>query len=238
MTNQNLILYAIPYAGGHSLVYRNLQQLLQPKIILHPLDLSGHGRRSREPLISDLEKIADDLFFQIKNDLNNQYAIFGHSMGSLLAYLVARRIVSANLPLPKQLFCSGRGAPSVLAAELATPPPKHTLSKTDFWNYIDSFGGIPPELKAQRELMDYFEPVLRADIKALECYKYQPPYQPLPLPITVFYGLDDPEINNQSLLPWEIESQTGVNFCPVTGGHFGIFEKLPMLTQRLLHELA
>ena len=237
MLNQKIILYALPYAGGHSLVYRNLQPLLKSRIILQSLDPPGHGRRSREPLMTDLDNIADDLFAQIKAKLSDQpYAIFGHSMGALLAYLLTIRITTAGLPLPKHLFCSGRGAPSALAAELMTPPPKHTLAKDKFWAYIDSLGGIPPELKVHRELMDYFEPVLRADIQALECYQYRPPAQPLRLPLTVFYGLDDSEISLNTLLPWHQESQTSVTFCPLHGSHFGIFEQLPALAQRILQE--
>ncbi|CAK0767342.1 Thioesterase domain-containing protein [Gammaproteobacteria bacterium] len=237
--NKVMNLYALPYAGGHSLVYRHLEPLLKPAVTLKTLDPSGHGRRSREPLITDMEKMADDIFEQIKDELaDHPYAVFGHSMGALLAYLLTRRIDAARLPSPGHLFCSGRGAPSVLAAELLTPPPRHTLPSADFWAYIDGLGGVPPELKAHRELMDYFEPVLRADIKALECYQYRPPERPLALPITVFYGLNDKEINTTSLLPWHQESQQGVTFCPLHGGHFGILEQLPMLARRLLRNLS
>ncbi len=232
-------LFALPYAGGHSLVYRNLQPLLSPVVTLKAIDPPGRGRRSREPLITDMEEMADDIFLQVKDELvDKPYAVFGHSMGSLLAYLLTRRIAAAALPLPKQLFCSGRGAPSVPAAEILTPPPKHTLPSAAFWAYIDSLGGVPPELKEHRELMDYFEPVLRADIKALECYQYREAAQTLGVPLTVFYGLDDKEISSASLLPWRYESASGVTFIPLSGGHFGIFDQLPMVAQLLLKRLA
>ncbi len=239
MSDNSFVLYALPYAGGHSLVYRQLQPLLAPRIILKALDPPGRGRRSREPLLVDMEQIAEAVFNQIKDELVNQpYGLFGHSMGSLLVYLLARRIAAAQLPLPRHLFCSGRGAPSVLAAELMEPPPKHTLPTADFWAYIDSLGGVPPELKAHRELMDYFEPILRADIEALERYHYQPPAQPLAVPITVFYGIDDGEITHNSLLPWQQESQHNVTFCPLHGSHFGIFDQLPLLANRLIEDVC
>ncbi len=232
-------LYALPYAGGHSLVYRNLQPLLKPAVNLQAIDPPGRGRRSHEPLITDMEHMADDVFHRIQHELTDHpYAIFGHSMGSLLAYLLARRIAEAALPLPKHLFCSGRASPSVPAAEILMPPPKHTLPSPAFWAYIEGLGGVPPEVKLHRELMEYFEPVLRADIKALECYQYRAPQKPLGVPITVFYGIEDREITTESLMPWQQESTEGVTLCPLHGGHFGIFEQWPLLARHLLKACA
>lgn len=227
-----LTLYAIPFAGGHSMVYRNLKPLLPEQVTLNTLELPGRGKRAGEPLVNDLELLARDLFDQIRDDLKlRNYAIFGHSMGSLLAYLVCRIISENGLPMPKHLFCSGHGAPSVPKIDLSREEAKHTLPAKDFWDYIDSLGALPPELKGHDELINYFEPILRADIQALECYHYRPSASPLDVPLSVFYGLEDMETPPEVVAPWQDESRESVTFYPFPGGHFGIFDCLPLFSE-------
>jgi surfactin synthase thioesterase subunit len=227
-------IYAIPYAGGHSMVYRNLKLLLDPSVNFIALEMPGRGKRVQEPLLYDMELLADDLFNQIKDNLSdNNYAIFGHSMGALLAYLTAVKIKESSYPLPMHLFCSGHGAPSVKKIDLLTDEPKHKLPTDKFWNYIDSLGALPPELKDHSELMDYFEPIIRADIRALESYEYKKTESSLDIPISVFYGLSDKDTPVDGVLPWQLESKHGVTFYPLPGGHFGIFDHLNELKRVL-----
>lgn len=231
-------LYAIPYAGGHSLVYRNLKEKLHPSIKLSTLEPPGRGKRASEALIKDMELIAFDLLDQIRGELeDSNYAIFGHSMGSLLAYIMCRKICEEGLPLPRHIFCSGHGAPSVKKIDPATELAKHTLSTEEFWEYIESLGALPPELKEHKELMNYFEPILRADIQALECYEYKSGSLKLDIPISVFYGVDDNETPLGSLIPWQNETRKTVLFYPFPGGHFGLFDRLPEFSQILKQNL-
>lgn len=235
-----MILYAIPYAGGHTLVYRNLKILLEPSIELKALEPPGRGKRVKEKLITDINLIADDLFNHIHAEISSgkEYGIFGHSMGSLIAYLVTKKIISANLPLPKHVFCSGHGAPSVPKIDLTSEIPKHTASSEVFWEYIDSLGALPPELKEHKELMNYFEPIIRADIQALELYTYEPTNAPLPVNMTVLYGIDDIETPVPDIMPWQNESNFPVDFVPVAGGHFGIFDELNKVSEMIHTKLV
>lgn len=223
-----MTLFAIPYAGGHSLVYRNLKTLLEPSVMLRALEPPGRGKRVKEKLIPDINQIAENLFDQIRPEIESgtEYALFGHSMGALIAYLTTKIISDNGLPMPVQLFCSGHGAPSVPKIDLTKDLPKYTASSEIFWSYIDSLGALPPELKEHRELMDYFEPIIRADIQALELYNYKPIDAPLPVCLTVLYGIEDVETPISGLHPWQIESEHPVEFIPFSGGHFGIFDEL------------
>lgn len=237
--HNSLTLFAIPYAGGHSLVYRNLKQYLHSSVTLKTLEISGRGSRAREPLMRNVEEIARDLLDKIRSDISEgDYALFGHSMGSLLAYLLCRKIAEEGLPLPKILFCSGHGAPSVKKIDPLKEQGKHTLSPIKFWEYIDSLGALPPEVKGHKELMDYFEPILRADIQALESFNYRQASRPLDVPIAVFYGVDDRDTPLHSLLPWQIESRLTVSFFPFSGGHFGLFEQLPEFSRIINQNLG
>jgi len=235
MTAKNSpILYALPYAGGHSLIYRNLNQLLEPQIQLVALEPPGRGKRMKEPLLTDINLIAQDLYAQIKeHSAGREYTLLGHSMGALVAYLIS---LLAETDLPgqvKHLFCSAHGAPSVPKGVENGDNPRYRASSEEFWTYIESLGALPPELKVHQELMSYFEPIVRADIQALECYRYEPTVNPLPIPITVFYGNNDTETPVSALFHWQRESSFPVHYIPQNGGHFGFFEQLETVSKKI-----
>jgi surfactin synthase thioesterase subunit len=228
------IIYALPYAGGHSLVYRNLKQLLEPDVQLVALEPPGRGKRMKEPLLTDIHLMAQDVYAQIKeHSAGLEYALLGHSMGALVAYLIST-LAETDVPgQVKHLFCSAHGAPSVPKGVENGENPRYKASSEDFWAYIESLGALPPELKAHEELMSYFEPIVRADIQALECYRYEPTDKPLNIPLTVFYGTSDTETPVSALLHWQRESSLPVHYIPQNGGHFGFFEDIDNVSHKI-----
>ncbi|MEN8219998.1 MAG: thioesterase domain-containing protein [Pseudomonadota bacterium] len=124
--NLKITLYCLPFAGGHTLSYRDFQAHVAETILIKPLELPGRGKRTREPLLTNLEAMADDVFEQVISDLNGQlYAIYGHSMGAILGYLLTKRILNAGKSAPLHLFFSGREAPAVIDGDSL----KHQLPK-------------------------------------------------------------------------------------------------------------
>jgi len=218
-------LYCLPYAGGRALSYRDFQAHVSNLILIKPLELPGRGKRVREALLTDSEAMIDDLFAQVQND-GQTYAIYGHSLGSLLAYLLTRRIISAGLPAPRHLFLSGGKAPSVLRDQRA----RYKLPKHEFINCVKSLGGIPREILEEPELIDFIEPILRADFQALETYVYHPT-APFDIPITILHGLSDIEVAYRDLLAWQQETSQHIDINVFQGGHFFIFDHLAELGQ-------
>ncbi len=224
---QKITLYCLPFAGGNVLSYRDFQAHVANSILVKPLELPGRGKRIREPLLTTLTAMVDDVFRQVQNDLNGHaYAIYGHSMGGLLGYLLTRRILSAGIQAPLHLFVSGRRAPSVVRDN----PPRHLLPKENFIDYLKDLGGIPQEVLDEGELMDFFEPILRADFKAIETYNHDF-VSPFEIPITLFQGLNDKEVDHPKLLPWQQETRQPISIKTFPGGHFFIFDHLPQLGQ-------
>jgi len=226
--NSKITLYCLPFAGGHTLSYRDFQTNVAKTILIKPLELPGRGKRIKEPLLTSIEAMADDAFQQIIKDLNDGqlYAIYGHSMGALIGYSLTKRILNAGKLAPLHLFFSGREAPSVID----DGPPKYQLPKQEFINYISEIGGIPAGFLGDAELMDFFEPILRADFQAIETYNYQPT-SPFDIPITILHGLADTEVAQPDLLPWQQESHQPIAIKSFVGGHFFIFEQLSSLGQ-------
>ncbi|MDM8559406.1 thioesterase domain-containing protein [Candidatus Parabeggiatoa sp. HSG14] len=223
LDKQKITLYCLPFAGGNALSYRNFKTHITDIVDIKPLDLPGRGKRIKEPLLTNLEAIADDTLHQIKNDLNGQpYAVYGHSMGAVLGYVLTHRLINADLPLPMHLFFSGRRAPSVVDYK----PQKHGLPKKDFLDYLQKLGGLPGEILENAELMDFFEPILRADFQAIETYIHKPT-SPFDIPMTIMHGLKDKDVTHAELLPWQQETRQPISIKSFTGGHFFIFEHLP-----------
>lgn len=233
-----MILFTFPYAGGHSLAYRFMEPHIGSDITLIQLEPPGRGKRAKEPLLFSMEEITDDLFRQIHSMAQGQeYVLFGHSMGALMAYLVLIKVMEQGVKLPKHLILSGKESPSVKHITANTENPKHNQPKEEFWAYIESLGALPPEIKQHTELMEYVEPIVRADIQALETYVYQKPEQPFSVPVTVLFGLEDAETSIEKLTPWKDETSGPFRMIPFPGGHFFIVDHVTAITN-LIKEAA
>ncbi|MEZ5673643.1 MAG: alpha/beta fold hydrolase, partial [Thiotrichaceae bacterium] len=157
----------------------------------------------------------------------------GHSMGALLVYLVAQRLVAADLPLPAHIFVSGHRAPSV-SQRLSW---KHNLPKTEFIAMLQQLGGCPSEILQDAALLNFFEPVLRADLQAAELYQYQASL-PLPVPMTVMLGTQEQEVNYEEAAAWQQETIYPLVIKVFNGGHFFIFEQTRQIKQVIVQTLA
>ncbi len=154
---------------------------LRPEIELLLVHLPGREHRLREPLITDftflVNKLADKLYMDAAE---KPFAFFGHSMGALVAFEVARELRRRHGLLPEHLFLSG-----FRAAHIKDPdPPCSELPEPAFIKHLDQFEGIPDLVKQDEELRALFLPILRADFKALETYHYKAEI-PFSCPITV-----------------------------------------------------
>ncbi len=217
--HEPLQLICLPFAGGTSFAYRPFTDHLCDKITVVPIELPGHGSLFNKPQLTTMEEMTDCVFEQVESIVRNQpYAIFGHSMGGMLAYLLSRKIRDNLLPPPLHMFVSARRPGNV-------PPPFYwkDLSRDEFLERISTLGGIPKEVLACRELMDIFEPILFNDVKALESHVHDE-FAPLLVPITVFLGEDD-DIPVEDALHWCRETIGPVNVKVFPGGHFFAFER-------------
>jgi len=228
-SEKKITLYCLPFAGGNAFVYRDLQQYLPSFIVLEALELPGRGKKINQPLITQIDCLVDGVFMEIADDLNKQpFAIFGHSLGALLGYLLTQRINQAGSVLPLNLFCSGRQAPSIRQRTRL----KHRLPKRQFREYLNHLGGIPKEVWEHEELLEFFEPIIRADFQAIETYEYSS-MLPVDIPITILYGQNDPEMSYQDLMPWQQETKRPLTIEVFTGGHFFIYDHLAKIARLL-----
>jgi surfactin synthase thioesterase subunit len=187
-------------------------------------ELPGRGRRIGAPLLDACDPMVDDLLLQVRPLLREPYALFGHSMGALLAYLVAQRVRREGLPLPSSLIVSGGPAPSRI-----TSRGWHLLPRPEFLRVLSGLGGCPPAILAEPELMDLYEPVLRADFTAMATYCHKPA-EPFGFPITSLVGTED-HVSEDEARDWQQETAQRLRLHRFPGDHFFIFRHWPQIRQ-------
>ncbi len=203
-------------------MYKRWTNRLHPDVRLVPAELAGRGNRMDEPFYANVTEAVQDLLPLVMETAHNSdsYALFGHSMGSLLGYEILHALQEREFPLPAAVFLSGRGAPHY---ELEETLQIHMLPENKFIEKLKRFGGMPDELLQHRELLDMFMPILRADFKLVGEYVHRM-RSPLPLRLTILSGLDDDCIKGP-LEDWDQFAAGGCELILFEGGHFFLHER-------------
>jgi len=215
-------LFCFPYAGGAVASYNQWRQYFEKTIEFRPIELAARGRRMREPNYNSIDDAVDDVYHIIKNELVSEpYALFGHSMGSMIAFELAYKIRDNNLPMPAHIFFSGRAAPQVPRDNKRK---LHHLPDDEFKKEMLEMGGTPKEFFEHPELMEVFLPLLRGDFRLTETYTHGEKNAPLDCNITVLSGKQD-EDTTEEVEAWRIHTQKKCDIHYFDGDHFFIHEE-------------
>ncbi len=209
-------LFALPFAGGDAWCYRELSSSLSDEVRLLTSELPGRGRRSDEPLLTDLRRAVDDVLPEIARRNESPFAILGHSMGALIAFELVRRLQASGLNLPSRLFVSGRCAPGLDRDKV-----RWNLPNDQFATILRALGCSDDVLNSD-ELMEIFEPILRADFRLVDEYVYRPG-RALDVPITVMVG-DRDDVSENEARQWQLQTSHPIEVVWFSGGHFFLSE--------------
>lgn len=191
----------------------------------------GRENRINEPLFTQLQPLAQVIHQELGLS-NVPFAFYGHSVGAIISFEVTRERRRTNQTLPLRLFLSGSSAPHV--PDLA--PPIHTLPEPDFLEKLRAYNGTPKEVLEAPEIRELFIPALRADFALRETHAYQP--EPaLRCPISVYGGVDDPEVSQEHLEAWREHTSGSFQLAMLPGDHFFIHTSRYALLQMLSKEL-
>ena len=229
-TKPTLVL--LPHAGGGGHAFHPMEACLAPFFQIKTIELPGRGARFAEPLLYTAEELANDAWQQIKPLTLRPYAFLGHSMGSLLAYLLCHKIRQMGLRPPEHVFLSGKTGPSIPRKA----PHDYLLPRPDFRAKLASYGGINQEILENEDAFDFFEPSIRADFQAVETWRYQPRPK-LDVPATVLAGKAD-DMSQTEVEAWQMEFATKVHFAFFEGGHFFLFDQADACTALLRQRMA
>ena len=225
-----LRLFCFPYAGAGALIFRTWSDGLPADVEVRPVQLPGRGTRLMERPFTQLSLLIEALAQALVPFLDKPFAFFGHSLGALVSFELARRIRRQYGLYPVRLFVSAGRAPQI--AQRGRPI--HTLPEKEFLAELRQLNGTPSELLDHEELMEIMLPILRADFAVYETYVYSTE-PPLKCPISAFGGLQDHSLSNSDLEAWRDQTSGSFSLRMLPGDHF--FLKRPLLLRVLSQEL-
>lgn len=228
-----LKLFCFPYAGGTALIYRNWAGLLPPTVQVIPVELPGRGARFKELPFTSMPALIEVLAEMIMPLLDTPFAFFGHSMGAVIAFELARCLRSEYDRRPQSLFPSGRRAPQIPD----TDPITYDLPRDEFIEELKRIGGTPKEVLEHAELIEIMIPLLRADFQLIQTYKYVAD-APLRCPIIAYGGLEDDEETRDLLSGWKEQTSSRFKLQMLAGDHFFLQSSEALLLRFLARELS
>lgn len=209
-----LTLYCLPCAGGSAAMYYRWRRALAPQIELVPVELPGRGSRIGEDFVRDFSVLVSHLADMLSAELAPRYALFGHSMGTLLAYGLCREMQQRGLPAPQALLMSAGKAPS----KRDTDRFLHLQSDAELIADLQRQGGTPAALFDEPELLRMAVDTLAADYQVCGSFAYAGSAG-LACPLHVLAGRED-EITEAELQAWAAESSGPMQLNWFDGGHF------------------
>ncbi|MDH6113684.1 pyochelin biosynthetic protein PchC [Kitasatospora sp. MAP12-15] len=224
-------LVCLPHAGGSASFYVPASRALSPAVDVLAVQYPGRQDRHAEAPLDDLDTLAGRICAALLPWTDLPLALFGHSMGAVLAFEVARRLETHGVRL-RQLLVSGRRPPC-----LPERGRTHLLPDDRLLADLRSMDGTAAQLLDDEELMRLLLPVLRADYRAVETHRYRAG-APLSCPITVLTGDRDPKVSVEEACRWSEHTSADFELQVLPGGHFYLTEQLPAVLATITERLG
>lgn len=224
---KNYRVIAFPFAGGSGGVFHPWKPLLDKNVEVLAYTPPGRSSRFQDEVVDSMEGLLEDIWKHVTPFLDKPFILFGHSLGSLVAFEFFHKLVKNNKPLPFHFISSARKAPSIKWTDSWT-----SFDDKGFLRKLDELGGLHPDIASNEELLELLVPILRADITIVE--QYRPGSDtPLSCPATVFGGHDDVNIPKEALQQWQQHFTPPIQLKMFDAGHFYLDTHAKELTERI-----
>lgn len=224
-------LLCLPHAGAGAAMFHPLAARLPPAIELLAVALPGRESRLSEPPMTRMQPLIAALADAVAGITARPYAMFGHSMGALLAFELARELRRRDLPLPRTLVVSARRAPTVANSE----PALHPLPDDRFVKeLVRRYDAIPAAIMNEPELMALFVPILKADFAVFETHTHSDE-PPLACALATYGGHDDPQ--TEQMHGWAGLVSGAHRTRIFDGGHFYYADQRDALARTLAEDI-
>lgn len=205
-------LICLPHAGGGAASFTRWLRLFPPAIEPVRVQLPGREELAAQPPLRQVREAVSALLPQLPGLAGGPVALYGHSMGALIAFELARAL-RAEGTAPTHLFVSGRRAPHLPASK----PPIHHLPDEEFAAELAAIGGAAGV--SSPALRRYTARLVKADLTLCEEYAHHPA-RPLPCPITAFHGTADPIVDVAEVESWQDHTTEAFALHTFPGDHF------------------
>lgn len=224
-------LLCLPYAGGSPAMYQRWGRALEDLAEVVPVCLPGRAHRFDEPCIEDMDQLADEIAAAARVLLDRPLALFGYSLGALVALEVTRRLCARGAP-PFLLIVAACPAPCLVSPREGS----RGLSDAEFLAMLRDLKGTPDAILDNQEMVQVLMPMLRADFALADEYRYRPAPRIATRVVTIA-GRGDPIAPPDSMAGWGREADR-VRHLVVDGDHLFIEEEPQRLLACVRQELT
>lgn len=208
-------LFCFPHAGGGASLFNGWNRLEASGIEVCPVQLPGRENRLLEGPFTDMTVLIKTLGDAFQPYLDIPFALFGHSMGALIAYELARELRARYTKTPLRVFVSAYRAPQLPNRNRHL----HALPRAEFIEELRGLEGTPNELYGHPELVELLLPALRADFAMIETYVHGGA-APLDCPLSAFGAWQDTRVSVDELASWRDMTHAEFDLQLFAGGHF------------------
>lgn len=226
-----LRLFCFPHAGGSASMFHNWSDYFLSEIEICPVQYPGREGRMLERPFNRLTPLIDALANVMMPLLDTPFAFFGHSMGALVSFELARKLQKVNIH-PEYLFVSSFRDPQIASRR----SPLHVLDDWELLERMGEFHGTPHVILQNQELMNSLLPTFRADFAVHERYVYAKSAL-LTCPIFAFGGLEDTLVSYEELYSWRNQTSGNFGLQMYPGDHFYLRDHAAALSQLISKEL-
>jgi medium-chain acyl-[acyl-carrier-protein] hydrolase len=221
--------FCLPYAGGSTSIYREWPQYVPDWMQVCPVELPGRGALFATAPATALIDLVGELSDALRAYEGQPFALFGHSMGALIAYEVARKLELAGTRSLVRLFVSGTRPPFL-------PRNREPISHLPDFEFIEKLrklNGTPKEILDHEELMEFLLPMIRNDFRIVEKYGFDQGNL-LNTPTVVFAGTEDDEVSIEDAQQWSKLTKSPIKLVKFPGDHFFIYPQ----TRNIIKEIT
>lgn len=227
-------LFLLHHSGGSATLYQGWASLLPPSIAVQSVQLPGRQERHREPAFTHIDPLVEALTAVLAAEWDGRpYALFGHSMGALLAYRVAVAMVAAGWPGPSLVAASGWAPAGVEPSARALFDQR---GDAEIVAAMRRLGALPESIGDDVELLAIAVRAMRADAAA--CASYRDDGAAVDCPIVAYAGRNDPLVVPAAMWSWATRTPRYLGCRELSGGHFFVYRHARAVTADLAESLG
>lgn len=230
--NARVRLFCFTFAGSSAQIFHGWNEHVPEWLEVSGFELPGHGARLAESPIDNQDGAATEIADALEPYLDRPYALFGHCLGAAQAYEATRVLRERGKAQPVRLFSSGARGPH-LGIPIADV---ESMEDDEFIEHMHKAYSAPIEFLRHPEMRPLFLPMVRADARMTQNYRYTPG-PPVSYPITAMAGETDPDVQMEHLEGWRQHTTAGVTTRIYPGNHFFFLDSAPRLLADFAAEL-
>lgn len=223
-------LVCLPHAGGAAGYFRTMALRLFPAVEVLAVQYPGRQDRNGEPCVGDFAELTARTVAALRPMIDRPVALFGHSMGSLLAFEVAKRL-EGDGTAPLTLFASSKCPPNQ-----PDPEPTWTATDEELVAEIAALNGTEERLLDSEEMRRLFLPALRGDYQALVSYRHDPDHK-VACPVVSLTGDSDDRVSIDDAAGWAGHTTGPFDLHVFPGGHFYLNDQWDGVVEVLIKHL-